>query len=380
MSDTTDENEYYEFPEKTINREQGESITLRKLFEKNNDDEYILFDYKIRNDVNLPYNIPDHQRHPQWSKDKMISLIDSLFRGYTITGLIISQHIRNEQIKYDIEDGQTRLSVLQKYHNNEFEFCGLTFDELPEEQKNIFLNYSISREILTPIRGRSEDDFQQDIHNIFERLQMGKALTDADKYWNRSDQPGVEFANQIIEEYKDNDHNYFGTKTYSSKARSVLPEFCAIIGAVLYDQYGPAYRFQWENIKKNISDHQKRIIRTFMNHYLDIITEAENANIPNSNKQAYNKCSKFWGSICMDWKNDNNTLEDQKDKWVNIIKISRNYPNFIKGSQTLYNGLPKSAKQNTTNEAIQTRLQRINDFYSNKEHFTDVYRIEWNLP
>ena len=80
MSDTTDENEYYEFPEKTINREQGESITLRKLFEKNNDDEYILFDYKIRNDVDLPYNIPDHQRHPQWSKDKMISLIDSLFR------------------------------------------------------------------------------------------------------------------------------------------------------------------------------------------------------------------------------------------------------------------------------------------------------------
>ena len=310
----------------------------------------------------------------------MISLIDSLFRGYTITGLIISQHISNGKLRYDIEDGQTRLSVLQKYHNNEFEFCGLTFDELPEEQKNIFLNYSISREILTPIRGRSVDDFQQDIHNIFERLQMGKALTDADKYWNRSDQPGVEFANQIIEEYKDNDHNYFGTKTYSSKARSVLPEFCAIIGAVLYDQYGPAYRFQWENIKKNISDHQKRIIRTFMNHYLDIITEAENANIPNSNKQAYNKCSKFWGSICMDWKNDNNTLEDQKNKWVNIIKISRNSPNFIKGSQTLYNGLPKSAKQNTTNEAIQTRLQRINDFYSNKEHFTDVYRIEWNLP
>jgi hypothetical protein len=79
MSDTTDENEYYyEFPEKTIIREQGESITLRKLFEKNNDDEYILFDYKIRNVINLPYNIPDHQRHPQWSKDKMISLIDSL--------------------------------------------------------------------------------------------------------------------------------------------------------------------------------------------------------------------------------------------------------------------------------------------------------------
>ena len=23
---------------------------------------------------------------------------------------------------------------------------------------------------------------------------------------------------------------------------------------------------------------------------------------------------------------------------------------------------------------------RVDYFYSNKEHFTDVYRIEWNLP
>ena len=65
----------------------------------------------------------------------------------------------------------------------------------------MFLDYTVSREILTPISGGSERDFQEDIHNIFERLQMGKALTDADKYWNRNNYPGVEFANEIIEEW-----------------------------------------------------------------------------------------------------------------------------------------------------------------------------------
>jgi hypothetical protein len=385
MSDSEEEKEPTEISECRINREQIGAITLRQLFEKNADDKYILFDNKERRSDTLKYSIPDHQRHPSWNIIKMKSLIDSVFCGYTITGIILSQHIRNGSIMYDIEDGQTRLSVLQEYYDDEFEYHGHKFSDLNDEQKNRFLNYSLSRELLTPAPGNNE--FEQDIHNIFERLQQGKPLSNADKYWNRSDTPLVTFANELIEQYKDKDKNYLGTKTYGSKYRSVLPEFCAMITATLNseknnDIYGPAFRFQCKYINRPIGQNRKQLVIGFMNYYMNIINNAESHQIETPNKQTYNKCSKFWGSILMDWKNrrETNTLSRQRLKWIYIIKISRASPNFIKGAQTLYNGLPKGAKQNTTNEAIKARLRRINDFYNNKEHFTNQYRIEWNEP
>jgi len=373
-----EEQDYDNFPEKTINREQGEAISLRRLCEKNND-EYIIFDYRERSSNNLLYSIPEHQRHPQWDKSDKEHLIDSIYRGYTIDGIILSQHIREGQIRYDIEDGQSRLSILQEFHNNKFKFHGRYFEDLTDSQKNIYLNYTISREILTPMPGRTEEEFQEDIYNIFERLQMGVSLSNPDKYWNRSKTPGVTFANELIEEFNDPDNNYLGTKTYGTKARSVLPEFCAMISAVLYDNYGPAFRFQYENINKILTELQKTRVRSFMNHYTNIINTAEETIMVNPNKQSYNKCSKFWGTICMDWTLNNNRQE-QIIKWVYIINISRNSENFIKGSQTLYNGMNKASKQNTTNEAIESRLNRINDFYRNQNDFTTTYGIEWNAP
>jgi len=381
MSDS-DEEEGTEISQCRINREQMGSITLRQLFVKNSDGKYILFDYKERRSDTLVYSIPNHQRHPKWNKSQMNNLIDSVFCGYTITGIILSQHIRNGNIMYDIEDGQTRLSILQQYHDDGFEYNKHKFSDLNDEQKNRFLDYNISREVLSPIPGLSNDDFEENIHIIFQRLQQGKPLSNADMYWNRLKFPGVKFANELIELFKDNEKNYLGTKTYGSKSRSVLPEFCAIINAILYDEYGPAFRFQFKYISLPIGQNRKQLVIGFMNYYVNIINNAESHQIETPNKQTYNKCSKFWGCILMDWKNrsETNTLSRQRLKWIYIIKISRASPNFIKGAQTLYNGLSKGSKQNTTKEAISDRLKRINDFYSNKEHFTTQYCIEWNEP
>ncbi len=381
MSDS-DEEECTEISECRINREQMGSITLRQLFVKNAHGKYILFDNKERRSDTLVYSIPNHQRHPNWNKRQMNDLIDSVFCGYTITGIILSRHVRNGNIMYDIEDGQTRLSILQQYHDDGFEYNGHKFSDLNDEQKNRFLDYNISREVLSPAPGISIDEFEENIHTIFQRLQQGKVLSNADLYWNRLKYPGVKFANELIEQFKDKDKNYLGTKTYGSKSRSVLPEFCAIINAILYNQYGPAFRFQFKYICLPIANANKQLVISFMNYYMNIINNAESHQIETPNKQTYNKCSKFWGTILMDWKNksETNTLSRQRFKWIDIIKISRASPNFIKGAQTLYNGLAKGVKQNTTYEAIETRLQRINDFYSNKEHFTTQYRIEWNEP
>lgn len=386
MSGSDNEDERNTIPKTSVIRELLSPITLRELFEKDESDIYMHFDYEKRKSDTLLYSIPEHQRYPQWNKEKKEMLIDSIFCGYTITGVILSEHIRNGKKMYDIEDGQTRLSILQMYHDNTFKFNGYKFYELSNTDQNRFLNYKISREVLSPVSGNA-NDFQEDIHHIFERLQMGKPLSNADLYWNRSDTKLVVCANTLIEKYKNIENNYLGIKNYSSKKRSVLPEFCALITSIINDDnladiYGPAFRFQNKYINDEITTEQFKKIIDFMNYYTHIIITAESHPIESPNKQSYNKCAKFWGCIVMDWKNTNevNTLKKQKDKWIEIIKISRASPNFIKGAQTLYNGMAKGCKQNTTTEANRSRLQRINDFYYNKDHFTSEYGIKWINP
>ena len=50
-----------------------QTITLRELFEKDDDNNYINFNYTNRNEEDrytLKYRIPEHQRFPQWQKKK----------------------------------------------------------------------------------------------------------------------------------------------------------------------------------------------------------------------------------------------------------------------------------------------------------------------
>ena len=50
-----------------------QTITLRELFEKDDDNNYINFNYTNRNEEDrytLKYRIPEHQRFPQWQKEK----------------------------------------------------------------------------------------------------------------------------------------------------------------------------------------------------------------------------------------------------------------------------------------------------------------------
>ena len=93
-------------------------------------------------------------------------------------------------IYYDFEDGQSRASVLQEYYNGGFsykqiedsdpEITALYYYDLSHVQKRKFDCYAMSLEILSKIDTKSND-----IQEMFERLQEGKALDDADKYWNR---------------------------------------------------------------------------------------------------------------------------------------------------------------------------------------------------
>ena len=61
---------------------------------------------------NKEFRIPIHNRFPQWKSSKSEDLVDSIMKNYPIHSIMTSQHVSEGIVYKDIEDGQTRLSVL----------------------------------------------------------------------------------------------------------------------------------------------------------------------------------------------------------------------------------------------------------------------------
>ena len=375
-------------PTRVMKREFITPISLRDLFEKDDEGIYIRFNNTIRYDEDnlegskLEYRIPDHQRTPQWDKVKKRELIDTVFMGLTMSGIILSEYYIDRNRKYNIEDGQTRLSILQQFHNGDFQYKGKYFNDLKESEKNRFLSYLIPREVLIKCEGVSYEEHESYIHETFERLQNGKSLSDADKLWNRKDKSIVEFAFSLIQNYN-NDDNYFSTKKFGTKKRGILPEFVAIICGILFmDDFGEkeyltAYRFQHKFVTmKTLTDEQKQKVHEFFNYYLDIINQVYTIKpvLDKEKKLNFHKCNKFWGTILMDYMDDSTTLEYKKNMWSNIINITRASDDFM---NTVWNGLKKGDKQNTTKTGIEVRLKRMKDFYNNKNTISNEHGIKY---
>jgi len=302
--------------------------------------------------------------------------------GLTMSGIILSECNINGNRKYDIEDGQTRLSVLQQFHDGNFQYKGKNFNDLKDKDKDRFLNYVIPREVLIKCENITVEEHESYIHETFERLQNGKSLSDADKIWNRKEKNIVEFAIYLIYKYK-NDENYLNTKTFSTKKRGILPEFVAIIcGVCFMDRFGDkeyltAYRFQHKFVNnETLTNLQKEKVLEFCDYYLDIIGHAYTIKpiVDKEKKLNFYKCNKFWGTILMDWFNTDTTLEQKKNKWSNIINITRVSDEFM---NTIWNGLKKGDRQNTTKTGIHIRLERMNNFYNNKNTIAREHAIKF---
>ena len=57
--------------------------------------------------------------------------------GLTMSGIILSEYYIERNRKYNIEDGQTRLSILQQFHNGDFQYKGKYFNDLKERYRNL---------------------------------------------------------------------------------------------------------------------------------------------------------------------------------------------------------------------------------------------------
>lgn len=341
-------------------------LTLGELFENaDNEDgisKKVYFDHNLRNDSGLRYRIPEHQRFPQWSLPKQRGLVESIFKNFPMSGIILSKRIQDNKEFFDIEDGQTRLSTLQDYYDDKFSFMGLRFSQLSDSQKRFFERYRINVEII-------EKAEEYEIYDIFENLQMGVPLKDYDKYWNRKETPLVRYALELIEkEYWPSD--YLGTsKGITSKERKRISDVCGFICAIVYGELyiTPSFRSQIIHLNEDINAENQRKIKQFLKFYKKLIDRCyseQPKNVGERVRPFYN-LAKELGMIIYDYYDEpTETDEDKINRWVYIINRDRTESDFMKGRKELWDGLTSAQRQNTSSDAIRARVLKVRSEYN----------------
>lgn len=338
------------------------------IFERNDDGEFKRFNYSERNpDVFRPLRIPDHQRFPNWNKEKKQKLINSILKNYPIHSIICSKHhlIRGNSVKeyLDIEDGQTRLSILESYYNNDFpdEF-GHTFNELTSSQQRAFENYEITMDVITV-----EDE--NDIHEIFDRLQMGQPLRDCDKFWNWKKEPLVKYAIDLIGTKRLD--KYMGTSKFSTQKRDRLSDIVGLLSLIMQwnivtsEYINNSFKSHFKNIKKTVTDEDKEKVEEFLEYYFEIIDKGYEL-YPKRNNE---KCKKYY-NICNDlgliiydyFQNSDNDALCRKDLWANYFALTRKNKSLTMGKKQLWNNV--EGKPNWTQpKYVGARVDRVYEFY-----------------
>lgn len=162
---------------------------------------------------------PKYQRNKVWNLNAKSYLIDTILRGYPIPQIFIRQQIdiSTRKTMREVIDGQQRITAILEYFDNQFkiqkshnkEFGNLLYSELPDNEKENFLNYNISFEIV-----KLKDDSK--IYEMFARLNTNNIALNKQElrnaqYWGEFKvfilQKSSDFKNIFIEKkiFKDKD-------------------------------------------------------------------------------------------------------------------------------------------------------------------------------
>jgi hypothetical protein len=356
-----------QIPERIIEIETI-SKSLYDIFQTNEEGNPIYFDSTIKyedKDKNiLKYRIPPHQRYGSldWKDDKKCKLVDSIFKGYPIQGLTTSKHTENNVEYLDIEDGATRLTILQDYYNDGFKYCDKLFSELENRYKLRYNNYKINIDIMN---GASPED----ICYAFDRLNSGKSLSDADRFYAIKDiSPFVKKAIELMTKPFWN-KEYMKTETYSSNKRKILPELCAIVATLSFgiNYTSVSSKRLYEIYFKPLSIDIDTQLENFFIYYNKIIKKSLEIPITVNGKIDWHKTSKILGLILHDFLDTEsipNSLIEKAKMWHYIITLTKTINNFMFGNETIWNGLNRANKHNCLSADFKSRLIRIRELYN----------------
>lgn len=137
--------------------------------------------YRMRGKIDLS---PEYQRGKVWGKDKKQLLLDSIYKNMHVPAVYLRAL---DDDYYECVDGQQRLTTIFEFFEDEIElskkytpkYAGKKFSELPQSIKDIFEDHEIMIVELT----QSTDE---EIRELFDRLQRGMSLTSGEKLHAKS--------------------------------------------------------------------------------------------------------------------------------------------------------------------------------------------------
>ncbi|KAF8574234.1 hypothetical protein K439DRAFT_1372949 [Ramaria rubella] len=152
-----------------------------------------LYDQIHDNDIDLN---PEYQRDVVWSEAKQVGLIDSIFRNFYVPPIIFGElSCFNDGIR--VIDGKQRLTSIQSFTNERLWFVdsknGPKRKLLPPQYRTLFKN----KQIVCIEYSELPADLERE---VFQRVQMGMALTTAEKLQSISG-PWPDLVRHVNNEY-----------------------------------------------------------------------------------------------------------------------------------------------------------------------------------
>lgn len=131
--------------------------------------------YKRRDRIEMP----DFQREEVWTVEQKRLLIDTILRGWHLPKFYFR---KMDESSYECVDGQQRLSAVWEFYDNKLllandttkAFGGPTYSKLKPQHSDDFDDFELDIEEL-------DDTSDEDLKELFIRLQLGTPLTTAEK-------------------------------------------------------------------------------------------------------------------------------------------------------------------------------------------------------
>ena len=143
---------------------------------------------------NPELRVPNYQREYVWSRNQQERYLESLSRNMPIFGAVINLDTRTG-IQW-IMDGQNRIETIRRFLNDEIKYKGISFSELPDNEKRRIKNMKMS---YTETRDWSREQCQ----DFFMRIQEGVKLKDGELIHARSDNELTKAIVHILENFVD---------------------------------------------------------------------------------------------------------------------------------------------------------------------------------
>ena len=298
--------------------------------------------------------VPKHQRGYCWDEDRKCQFIDTIRRGLPIPCVCLYE---DERRVLWIEDGQQRLTTIQKFFDNEFAVAGAGTDpggyykNLSEVDQRDFLRYKVP--VLMFKRATDQERIE-----IFDRFQNGLALSAGERYNSLRDlSQTVMFAcdqlltegegvhdraipiwgDRQIDEADDDDE---ARELDGSKRFIVLKQSVALAAGLLWgpEYISEAYDVIRKVLYRAVTDEQRARANAILGKILSIYEQADAAvpaaEVVPKKRQLQGtqwKVGNFTGYIlCSLWVSEKPAWPAIAARWVQFLAEYRREPTVLK--------------------------------------------------